>query len=52
MLLIGNSLQIYIGRCSFDHNYACSSPEGKITDFNIWDRFLSTEELIDWTTCK
>ena len=45
---------IYIGSCSYINlkNFGCSSPEGLITDFNIWDKFLSTKELEDWTTCK
>ncbi len=44
--------KVFVGRCSYDFNNGCSSPEGRITDFNIWDRFLSTEQLIEWTTCK
>ncbi len=45
--------KVYLGRCSnVDKKYACSSPESQYTDFNIWDRFLSTEELIKWTSCQ
>ena len=44
--------KVYVGRCSFDFNNGCASPEGKITDFNMWDRFLSTEQLNDWTQCR
>ncbi len=44
--------KIYLGRCGYDYNYACASPEGRIADFNVWDRFLSTEQLMDWTSCK
>ena len=44
--------KIYLGRCSFDYKNSCSSPEGQITDFNIWDRPLTAEEAIEFTTCK
>ena len=30
----------------------CTAPGGMATDFNIWDRAMGDEELIDWTTCK
>ena len=43
---------MYIGRCYYEFKYACSSPESQYTDFNIWDRALSEEELVRWTTCK
>jgi hypothetical protein len=43
---------VYIARCNFDFKMTCSGPEGEISDFNIWDRALSLEELEDWTTCK
>ncbi len=42
----------YLGRCSFDYKVACSSPEGQIADFNVWDRPLTEEEAKDWTTCR
>ncbi|CAM6054348.1 unnamed protein product [Sphagnum tenellum] len=29
-----------------------TSPEGQMSDFNIWDRTLSLQELQDWTSCK
>ncbi len=44
--------KVFLGRCSNEYKYACSSPEGQYTDLNIWDRFLSAEELIQWTTCR
>ncbi len=44
--------KIYLGRCAYDFNYACSSPESQYTDLNIWDKFLSTEKLMQWTTCQ
>ena len=30
----------------------CTVPGGMATDFNIWDRAMGDQELIDWTTCK
>ena len=29
-----------------------SQPGGMATDFNIWDRSMGDEELIEWTTCR
>ena len=43
---------VLIGRCNRRFRYACSIPEGQYTDFNIWDRFLETDQLIEWTKCK
>ncbi len=42
----------YLARCAFDYKYTCSTPEGQISDFNIWSRALSSQEAIDWTTCR
>ncbi len=42
----------YLGRCSYDEEFACSAPESKYTDLNIWNSFLSIEDQIGWTTCK
>ena len=44
--------KVYIARCGFDFKKTCSGPEGQISDFNIWKRFLSPQEMIDFTTCK
>ncbi len=44
--------KIYLARCSFNYTAACSAPEGKITDFNVWDKALSLQEAKDWTTCR
>ena len=30
----------------------CTVPGGMATDFNIWDRAMGDQELIEWTTCK
>ncbi len=42
----------FLGRCNNEVMFACSSPEAQYTDFNMWDRALTTEELVKWTTCK
>ena len=44
----------YLGCCTADRdpNYACSSPGSEYSDFNVWDRSLSTDQLVRWTTCK
>ena len=42
---------INLGACSYDSE-SCISPEGEISDFNVWDRFLDDEEVVQWTTCK
>ncbi len=44
--------KVLIGRCNRDFRYGCSPPEGQLTDFNIWDKFISTEQLMKWTSCK
>jgi dissimilatory sulfite reductase (desulfoviridin) alpha/beta subunit len=44
--------KVYLARCSFDYDKGCSSPEGQISDFNIWDRALSEKEATDWTSCR
>jgi hypothetical protein len=42
----------YLGMCAQDYNGGCSGPEGQISDFNVWDRALTEEEMVDWTTCR
>ena len=41
-----------MARCSYNYTVACSAPEGKITDFNVWDRALTLQEAMDWTSCR
>lgn len=36
---------IYVGCCTGNH-------QGMITDFNLWDKSLSTKEMEDWTNCR
>lgn len=42
----------YIGRCPYDFKGGCSNPGGMLSDFNIWDRALTEEQMKSWTTCK
>ena len=44
--------KIYLARCSLDFKKTCSTPEGQISDFNIWKKPLSTKEMMDFTTCR
>ena len=44
--------KVYLARCSFDYKFTCSTPEGQISDFNIWKRALTQREAEDWTTCR
>ncbi len=42
---------VHLGRC-FNDDARCSAPEGEFTDFNIWKRYLTEQELKDWTSCR
>ena len=42
---------IYIGRC-VNKKDSCSQHAGDITDVNLWNRALSLQEMIDWTSCQ
>ena len=44
--------KLFLGRGSYDYKFSASSPESQYTDLNIWDRFLTEEELVGWTTCQ
>ena len=44
--------KVYLGRCAFDYKPGCTTPGGLITDFNIWNRALTEQEAVDWTSCK
>ena len=44
--------KVYIARCNFDYKNTCSSPEGQVSDFNIWSKSLSVDEMKDWTSCR
>ncbi len=42
----------YLARCGFDFKNSCSTLEGEIADFNVWDRAFTVKEAEDWTTCR
>ena len=44
-------LSVFLMRCVWDRP-DCTNPGGMTTDFNIWDRSMDDDELVDWTTCK
>lgn len=44
--------KIYILRCAYNYTPDCSSPKAKLTDFNVWDRALTRDEALDWTSCR
>lgn len=44
--------KVYLGRCSFDFKKTCSTPEGELSDFNVWSRALSVDEMTAWTSCR
>ena len=43
---------IYLGRCNYNFSGSCASHGAQITDFNIWDRALSEQEMSQWTKCQ
>ena len=44
--------RVWLARCHFDWKGSCSGPGGQVTDFNMWKRALTTQEMMDYTTCK
>ena len=45
-------LQVYLMRCANDYEKECNNFGAQMTDFNMWSRSLSDQELFDWTSCK
>ena len=45
-------VKVHLLRCTNAYELTCTTPGGMVTDFNIWDRALSVQEIRDWTTCK
>ncbi len=43
--------KVFIGGCATVIP-GCAMPGGIIADFNLWDRPLSSEEMVDWTACR
>ena len=45
-------LQVYLMRCANDYEKECNNFGAEMTDFNMWSRSLSDQELFDWTSCE
>ena len=43
---------IYIGKCAFEFQGSCTGPEGELSDFNMWNKALSVQEMIAFTSCR
>ena len=52
--MIRSALQTsYIKHCLKEQNTTCHDKSGvSITDLNIWDKALTSNQLINWTTCR
>ena len=44
--------KVLLMRCLTGSKADCTMPGGLITDFNIWDRSFSVEDMQKWTTCQ
>ena len=44
--------KVLLMRCPSGDMPDCTMPGGMITDFNIWDRSFSSEDMKKWTTCR
>ena len=44
-------LKVNLLKCIKDHDQ-CIAPGAAITEFNIWDRSTSVEEMVAWTECR
>ena len=44
--------KVLLMRCLLTGKPDCTMPGGLITDFNIWDRSFSADDMQKWTTCK
>ena len=44
--------KVYLASCNLDYKGGCTGPEGKVSDFNMWNRTLPMEEMVGFTTCK
>ena len=44
-------LKVNLLKCIKDHDQ-CIAPGAAITDFNIWDKSTSVEEMVAWTDCR
>ena len=44
--------KVILMRCLSGFKTDCTMPGGLITDFNIWDRSFSADDMKLWTTCQ
>ena len=48
--------KIIIGPCKLNATSYGTKPcvrhKAMVTDFNVWDRALSEDELVNWTNCR
>lgn len=44
--------KVYLASCALDYKGGCTGPEGEVSDFNMWDRTLTVDEMIGFTTCS
>ena len=44
--------ETYITNCTRQQDICLTDSEASITDLNIWDKALSSDELVKWTTCR
>ena len=44
--------EAYIKTCLVQQDICVTGSEVRVTDFNIWDKALSSDELVKWTTCR
>ena len=43
--------KVFLGKCDYDGE-GCTTPGAMYADYNAWLGELSTQELVDWTSCS
>ena len=44
--------ETYIQNCRGQQDICVTDSEASVTDLSIWDEALSSDELVNWTTCR
>ena len=44
--------EVYVSNSIWYDKKCVTSSNATVTDLNIWDRNLSYDELVNWTTCR
>ena len=44
--------EVYIKNCVREGNICVTDSEVSVTELNIWDMSLTSDELVKWTTCR